>query len=999
MQASRTRLSALIIRLSLFIVLAIFASSFIQPELKLAAPSDGKELSGNTPTLAWTDFPCDYYEVWMDERQIDSVQSGLNACVPFPLSFGKHTWYVVAVNTEQKIKLTSNKASFVINDRALEQLPPDALLLRDNWKMQSSLLVKENGAVISGSSADIHNWYTTSLPATVLTALVRNGIYPNPYVGMNNMRIPDSNDDYNKKYDLLKYIHLKDRNPWKDPYWFRTSFEVPSTYRGKNIWLTFSEINYRAEVWVNGKKIADTVEMAGMERKFRLNVTSAVNFKGTNFVAVAIYPVDNPGLPAVEPLTPLGVPGDNMGDGMISKSYTKWDAIGWDWQPAIRDREMGITEDVYLSATGSVEFDNLYVTSDLLLPDTTKAFLTITGDLMNLSEKVQNGTIRAVITGENEQITIEQPYHIEAGKSYSFFWDAKNNARLQITNPRLWWPVGYGNPNLYKIEISAVGSKGEKAVITSNFGIRKIETLIGKKERIIKINGKEVYCRGGNWVIDMMLNWNAKRYEDEILLTRNANLNILRVWGPTGAPPNAFYDAADKYGVMIWQDFLNDFWGTYRNKPGYAAPESIYEKATIAIVKRYRNHPSLVMWCGGNEGVNPRENMIVDKILATYDNRDSRFYLKRSDGDGLHGGGPYHTLNPKDYFGHNKLNGFSSEIGPSGVPVLESIEKFMPQAGNEWMEGRFPIDKTWAYHDANDWAGNDSRKFSSYDNLISRQYGRPSATDYGALTDYLNKTQLLNYDVYRSSIESINRQLWSNSSGILLWKSNSSWPSMVWQLYDWYLQAHAGYYAAKSAGEPVHIQFNRDSMDIVILNTLYKPVTDAHISAILYNASLETIWHQDRQITLSTNGVTRTGWKVPVGEELQFLKLTVKDQSDRSLSENLYWINQSYDYKALENLPQATISASVTKNENNGITKYIIHLTNKGNCIAFMIACRLQGAETNMELLPVLWNRNYITLLPKESIQLEATINNLDLTETAVVSCKAYNMKKGIIVK
>jgi hypothetical protein len=855
--------------LTLFIFFpACLLLSFKQPEVILLSPKAEIVISNNTPTLTWSITPCRYYEIWIDGVLMDSIDSHHNSCTPFALSFGKHSWQVVAVDGSARNK--SKPATFTIDDKTLGRLPAGAKLLRYGWKMQSSFLVRENGAFISRPVAKTIDWYSTSVPVTVLSTLVRNGVYPNPYVGINNMRIPDSNDEYNKKYDLLKYSHIPGHNPWEAPYWFRNTFEVPADYTGKTIWLNFSEINYRADVWLNGKQIADSSVMVGMERQFRFDVTLWVKPGKMNYLAVAIYPVDNPGRPANEPLTPLGAPGDNMGDGLISRNYTKWDAIGWDWQPAIRDREMGITEDVYLSATSSLEIENLYVTSDIPLPDTTQANLTISGDIINRSGTAQQGVIKTNILISNQVIAFEEPFSVGPNQSYTFLYDAEHIPQLQVNNPKLWWPVGYGQPNLYTLSLEVIPSAGETVKTSTQFGIREVETYLGTKERVIKINGQDIYCKGGNWVIDMMLNWNAKRYEDEILLSKNANLNILRVWGPTGVPPQSFYDAADKHGMLIWQDFLYDFWGTYRNSPGYSASDRLYEEATISIIKKYRNHPSLIMWCGGNEGPNPRERLIVDKLLKTYDGRDTRFYLKQSDGDGLHGGGPYHTISPKEYFSHPKLTGFSSEIGPSGVPVAESMEKFMPELGKSWLEGRFPIDATWAYHDANDWAGSDMRKFSSFDNIVRQQYGAPTSTDKAGVFDYLDKTQLVSYDVYRAAIESINRNLWTKSSGILLWKSNSSWPSMAWQLYDWYLQAHAGYYGVKSAAEPVHIQMNRDSLDVVVLNSLGKDIAGALISATLYDAGMKTIWQAEDQANLAGNTVFKTGWTVPVQEQLGF---------------------------------------------------------------------------------------------------------------------------------
>ena len=961
------------------------------------SPAEGHKTSNNAPLLSWSETPCQYYELWIDGIKADSVSGTLHSAVPFPLSFGRHTWYVVAVDGNKRI--AGDQAGFVIDDAPLEKMPENALLLRHDWKIQSSLMTTQTGAELSASSVNNEGWYKSSVPVTVLSALVRNGIYPNPYHGMNNMRIPDSNDEYNKEYDLLKYSHIPGSNPWKNPYWFTTSFEIPTLFKGKMIWLNFSEINYRAEVWLNGKKIADTIQMAGMEIHFRYNVTSLVKSNAKNYLAVAVYPVDHPGKPAQEPVTPLGAPGDNMGDGIISKNYTKWDAIGWDWQPAIRDREMGITEDVFLSATGSAEITNLYVTSDLPLPDTSSAQVTISGDVVNYSNKTRIGVIKGSIIYESTVITVEEPFNIGAGQTFSFLWNQEKFSDLFLKNPHLWWPHGYGKPNLYTLRLEAIIPGEQPAKAEMRFGIREVGTYLGSNERVYTINGKEIYCKGGNWVIDMMLNWNARRYEDEILLTRNANLNMLRVWGPTGVPPKVFYEAADQYGIMIWQDFLYDFWGTFRNRPGYNTRDDLYKTATIGIVKEYRNHPALVIWCGGNEGPNPREELILKEILPQYDGRDSKHYLKISNGDGLHGGGPYHTLSPREYFSHDRLNGFSSEIGPSGVPVIESIRKFMPDLGRDYIKERFPINASWSYHDANDWAGNDSRKFSSYDNLIRQHYGAPASTDENGVIDYLAKTQLLNYDVYRSSIESINRQLWANSSGILLWKSNSSWPSMVWQVYDWYLQSHAGLYGTKNAAEPVHIQLNGDSLSVTVLNTQHHEIRDVKISASVYNSAGKIKWNRDGKYTLKPNSVYHTGWVVPAGDTIGFVRLSMKDDAGALISENTYFIQKQDDLKDLQNLHPAKISGKVVKTGGSGRTTYHLTLTNEGSVIACMIECRLQGSESGMELLPSLWDKNYITLLPHESKQLEVNINNEDLTETPVINCKAYNMTNGIILR
>lgn len=981
---------------SFFTVLSALAgNAFSRGDFKLIAPKNGMTITNNMPNLSWQKTDCNYYEVWIDDINMDSVPSSQNAYIPFPLSFGKHSWKVVAVS--KRTKISSDTQEFTIDDAPLADVPENSQLIRQDWKVKSSAEVGMNGAKISGTKVNTKSWATTSLPATVLTALVRNGVYPNPYIGTNNMLIPDISDEYNKDYDLLKYSHIKNTNPWKQPYWFRNEFQVSNDLSGKHLWLNFGEINYKAQVWLNGKLFADTTEMVGMERTFRFEVTEILKKDGKNILAVAVWPPNHPGTPANEPLAPLSDPGQNMADGMLAHDYTKWDALGWDWQPAIRDRDMGITEDVFLSVTDDIEFDNIYVSSNLNLPDTTTAEVSISADLVNHSEKEQEGVIKINMKNGNDEIAFSEAYTISPKSTKSFIWNPSNQNMLRVTNARLWWPFAYGKQNLYSVSLSTTTKLNDKAAAFQTFGIRKVETYIGAKERVFKINGREIYPKGGNWVIDMMLNWNASRYEKEILLTRNANLNMLRVWGPTGVAPKALYKAADKYGILMWQDFLNDFWGTFRNTPGFQPEISLYEKATTGIIKKLRNHPSLIIWCGGNEGVNPREELILS-ILKKQDNRDSRFYLKQSDDDGLHGGGPYHTLEPKDYFTHPKLNGFSSEIGPSGIPPMQSMEKFMPEMGKTWAPGRFPLDGVWAYHDANNWPGNDTRKFTSYDDMLRNYYGAPDTSVMAeGVKNYIEISQLINYDVYRASIESINRQLWSNASGILLWKSNSSWPSITWQVYDWYLQANAGYYGAKKAGEAIHVQFNRNDNSVSVLNLQNRNLTGITINTTLFDLSLKTVWNETKKLDTGANCSVFSGIIVPESKETQFLKMTVISTAGEILAENFYWLNEDNDFKLLNSMPEPKLDIAVSNVSNSGNHKFQVLVKNTGQTPAFMLNLKLVGKESKQEVLPVFWSDNYISLLPGESKKLDVEIMHDDLIEMPVLEYSTYGHNNTII--
>ncbi len=970
------------------------AMSGVQDAPQPIAPANGAVLRNNMPQLTWTTVACDLYEIWIDGHLMGTVPHPQNGYVAFALSFGKHEWRVVAVKDGKNV--SGKSRWFVVDDTPMERLPQNALLLRHDWQVQSSVLAGDDGARISGKYV-ANDWYRTSVPATVLTVLVRNGVYPNPMVGQNNRLIPDSNDAFNTKNNLLQFSHIPGVNPWKHPYWYRTVFEVPKSYEGKMVWLNFGEINYRAEVWLNGSRVADTSVMVGMERQFRFRVDKLLNHKGKNYLAIAIYPPDYPGEPAPEPLEALADPGTNMGDGVISRNYTKWDALGWDWQPPVRDRDMGITEDVYLSATDALEATHLYVTSRLPLPDTSYADITVSASLINHKSQADKGTLFLRIRDEKGTTTITRPYSVGAGDTLEFLLNREQEPALRLHQPSLWWPAGYGRPYLYDISLEAVSDAGYSSSVQTHMGIRSVETFIGPQERRFKINGKEVFLKGGNWVIDMMLNWTTQRYQQEIELTRNANMNLLRVWGPTGVPPSAFFDAADKLGILIWQDFLNDYWGTWRNRAGFRPEERLFAQATTDVILKLRNHPSLFLWCGGNEGVNPREALITQHLLPAHDGRGDRYYLKQSDGDGLHGGGPYHTLEPAAYFGNKKLTGFSSEVGATGVPVLESILKFAPGTGTAWKAGFYPLNKDWGYHDAFDWT-NDVRKFSSYDKILRRYYGAPDSTSAQGVKDYLEKAQWLNSEIYLAATEAIGFGMGEGAGGFCLWKTNSSWPSILWQIYDWYLQPHAGYYAVQKTGEPIHIQWNRQTMSVDVSNKTHKPVPAAILNARLYNESSQVIWSRDTTMTLEAFDVTHTGWTVPGVNELCFLVLTTKNQKGDVLSNQRYWIHSENDFSGLSTLPQTTLSGSVSTSVSGERITYRVTLTNSGKHPTFMTVMKLKGKVSGRELLPTLWNNNYMHLMPGETVVVQAQIDRKDVLETPVIECKASNTYQALIL-
>ncbi len=459
-----------------------------------------------------------------------------------------------------------------------------------DFDLQSSLVISASGEQLSMPS--YHSpvyWFPAKVPSTVLTALVANRVYPDPYSGMNNMLIPDASDSFNLQYDLAKYSHIPNvSNPWKNPYWYRTTFSVPAGDKGQRFQLIFKGINYRAAVWVNGHPVADSTQMAGMFAEYFLDITNLVKAGELNAVAVKIYPLDYPGLPAREQLKALGDFYENGGPtGDIGKNVTMLCSVGWDWLPPVRDRNMGIWQPVFLRTTGGVTISKPHVITELPdLPDTSKARLTLSFIVHNLTGAKTKGKLSIRIKPENfegesiqfsKEITLNSGYHGKVELNSNTF------SQLLISNPHLWWPIHYGRPDLYRLDAEFVTPAGVTDRSTVVFGIRTVSSKTVQTNqsfhRDFYVNGQRVYLLGGAWVPDMMLNTDSTRYDDELRLCRNANVNLLRIWGGGITPPDVFFDLADRYGLMVWSDFwvTGDTQGEFKGSPDYPARRQCFQ--------------------------------------------------------------------------------------------------------------------------------------------------------------------------------------------------------------------------------------------------------------------------------------------------------------------------------------------------------------------------------------------------------------------------------------
>jgi exo-1,4-beta-D-glucosaminidase len=803
------------------------------------------------------------------------------------------------------------------------------------------------------------------------------------------MLIPDASDEFNKKYNLEQFSHLPNNpNPWKKPYWYRTTFNIPSGDKGRCFQLIFKGINYRAEVWINGKQIADSTQMAGMFAEYSLDVSTQIKTGSSNALAVKIFPLDYPGLPATEQLKALGDFFENGGPtGDIGKNVTMLCSVGWDWIPPVRDRNIGIWLPVYLRTSGAITIaDPKLVTSLPILPDTSLAKLSLSLNLLGHNQSEGSGKLSVTISPENfNGRSVQFSKNVSVVKNGPTLIDlnADNTKELNISNPVLWWPNGYGKPNLYRMRLQYSDKSGLSDDTTFVFGIRTVGTkavdVNGSYRRDFYVNERRIHLTGGAWVPDMMLNRDSIRYDYEMHLCRNSNINLVRIWGGGVTPCDEFFDAADRYGLLVWSDFwiTGDTQGEFKGSPNWPIEGSIFNKNVKSTILRIRNHPSLLVWTGGNEGHARKE--LYDVMRESIISLDgTRPYIPSSSGfaklpsgwngawpdnlpSGVYSGGPYTWQDPLVYYKKAIAARdwvFKDETGLPSQPPYNIMSKIIPDL--VWDNKLpFPLNNTWGYHDAATGNG----RYDLYYKEMVRRYGEPVSME-----SFCNKMQLMNAVGYQGIFEAAGHKL-NDIGGVMLWKINAAFPSLVWQVYDWFLMPNAGYYFMQNACEPIHIQLNPSDFKVLALNRTYNKANNITARIELYGLDSRLLFHEEKNIGLSASDVkevTSLSAVLSEAKGVNFVVLNLYDNKGRAISHNVYWLSKDGDYKPMNLMNKTSVEAKVLSFEKSKSEKrWTIQVTNSSDKIAFFI--RPQLLLDGEEVLPTFWTASYFTLAPSET--------------------------------
>jgi exo-1,4-beta-D-glucosaminidase len=858
----------------------------------------------------------------------------------------------------------------LVAGQLLAQPPNDGpmgaqLNLKEGWQLQSSSKIEKKGEILSTEKFQAKGWFPVSVPSTVVGALVANKIYPDPYFGTNLRSIPGTSYPVGENFSN---IPMPEDSPFAKSWWYRKEFKLPAEFAGKQVWLHFDGINFRANIWLDGRQVAGADQVAGAWRLYEFNVSELVKRRRANVLAVEVFP------PKPDDLAITFV----------------------DWNPLPADKDMGLWRDVYLTASGPVALRWPQVVAHFDSPALDLAHLTVNAEVRNATAR----KLRGILRGQIGEVDFSQEVELLPKESREVTFTPEKFPQLNIRNPRVWWPAPLGPQNLYSLDMKfEIGGKvsDERTV---QFGIREISSELSDKNfRIFKINGKNILIRGAGWTFDMLLRADPKKQDAEIRYVKDMNLNTIRLEGKLA--DEHFFETCDREGVLVLAGWCCcDHWERWKDwKP---EDYTISAESLKDQILRLRNHPCLLDWLNGSDNPPPPkvEEMYINILKQChwpnpYQSSATARPTTVTGMTGLKMTGPYEYVAPSYWLldkTRGGAHGFNTETSPGpAVPPSESLREFIPK------DKLWPISEAWDYHAG----GGEFKNIEVFTAALDGRYGEAKSVE-----DYVEKSQLMTYEGERAMFEAYGRNKYT-STGVIQWMLNNAWPSIIWHLYDYYLRPAGGYFGAKKACEPLHIQYSYDDASVVLVNSFYKSFEGLKATAKVYNLDLAEKFSAEETLDVPPDSATRV-FTIPEMTGLSttyFLKLTLQDASGNVVSSNFYWLStkpdvsdwekskwyftpiRSYaDFTALESLPKVSlrISRLTGQKDGEGITR--VKVENPSSHLAFFVHLKITKGQGGDELLPILWQDNYFSLLPGETREITATYRTEDLAGAAPVT-------------
>lgn len=775
------------------------------------------------------------------------------------------------------------------------------------WQLQRASEVDGQGEQIASAGYDSGNWIPATVPGTVLTSYINIGAIPNP-------NFADDVDQISESF-------------FRSNFWYRNEFEAPAGLNGQQ-WLNFDGINWKANVFLNGQKLG-RIEGAFMRGKF--NVTGLLR-KGKNYLAIEVICNEHFGAIKEKDENTTQLNGGLLG----ADNPTFHATIGWDWITTVRGREVGIWNEVYLTTSGVVSVSDPYVQTTLSADNQT-ATVCPSVFLKNNDSQAVTGQLKGWIGDVQFEKTVTLP----ANSEQEIRFCPKQYPQLSSSDFQLWWPNGYGEPTLYEAGFTFTPEKGQTSTLNYQAGLREMKFVDAKDSLRIYINGRRFIPLGGNWGFDEHnLLYRSQEYDITVGYHKEMNCTMIRNWvGQIG--DEAFYEACDRHGIMIWQDF----WLANPADGPNPYDENLFLSNAEDYVRRIRSHASIGIYCGRNEGYPP---VTIDRKLREYVRTLSpgMDFISSSADDGVSGHGPYWALPMKEYFSRQSGK-IHTERGMPNVMNIESMRRTISH------DALWPQSVQWGQHDYTLQGAQRAREFNG---LVKEGLGEAQSAE-----EFTRWAQLINYNGYRGMFESTSK----SRAGLLIWMSHACWPSMVWQTYDYYFEPTAAYFGVKKACEPLHIQYNALTDSIEIVNHSAGNVQGITAIATTYDLNGKQIRQQKSRIS-SQEDSTQAWQKLSrlqatAPSDVWFLRLQLTGKNG-VFSENLYIMGrEENNYRALNTLPKPQLEQTMKVIGQEAT----VTVKNSGKTPAPFIRLNLKGADGE-QILPVIYSDNYFTLMPGE---------------------------------
>lgn len=825
------------------------------------------------------------------------------------------------------VKRNKNISALIVGCLCTLGVQAQTFELRDGWECQSSAIVGTDGATLSNGGHTTVQWYATSVPSTVMGTLVDNGEYPKIL----------ERDNY-KKYDNSRFLV---------PWFFKKSFRLDGLKDGEHVRLLFEGLNYSANIYLNGRLVASRDTVRGPFSTFAIDVTAAA--KEENTLVVETFKCK---------------PGD----------YN----IGFvDWNPRPLDESMGIVRPVKVQRCGDVVIESPRVCSRIDLNTLKEAWLDVEALLRNLSDHDVNGKLICSFGGQEYAL----PVSLRAGQSRTVRLNENELATLHVVNPRLWWCYTMGSPEMYSLSLTFKVDQAQTDTKEVRFGIREVGSFITNDGyRAFTLNGRRIQILGAGWTDDIFLRDNEERYDRQLELVKQMNMNTVRLEGFWGTS-QALYDLCDEKGILLfagWSCFWE--WDSYLGKPCDDLYGGILTDEDVRLIAReyddqlryLRNHPSIIAWFVGSDKLPvPALERHYEWARKTIDDRPYITSAKRlessiSGTSGTKMAGPYDYVGPAYWYSKEAPGGafgFNTETGIGAqLPVKESLQQMLGK--NLW-----PVDATWDYL-----CTSATEAFNSLDILketIANRYGEARDID-----DFLRKANMVNYDGTKAMFEAF-RYNSPKATGLIQWMLNPARPSLYWQLYDHFLRPNAAFYSVRKACEPVQLIYNHLTHDVHAVNGTFEPVT-VSASMKVYGVSGKTLGSKEVTLTIPAMGSVKAFEPIELSEPNGYLFLCCKSDG-KTIAENEYALttdNDVFDWPksdwtgtpVLKHADMKGIGAqqpakcTVSVKETRG-RQVLLTVGNPTDKVAYMLRIVLKDRKGKM-IDGVTFSDNYITIEP-----------------------------------